>query len=124
MSGIVIIEEDPLMRSLLAEWLSAEGYRVHAVAGDDTHKPARVDLVIADVYMPRHLGVERVRAARTSYPGAPIIAMSGQFHAGLDCGGPTAQALGVDRVIAKPFGRGALLLAVRSMIGSPALDTG
>ena len=30
MSSIVIIEEDKLMRGLLMEWLSAEGYSVRA----------------------------------------------------------------------------------------------
>jgi two-component system chemotaxis response regulator CheY len=78
--------------------------------------------VIVDVYMPRALGVERLRSARRAYPGVPIIATSGQFRAGLDCAGSTAQALGVDRVIAKPFGRNALLDAVRSVIGLRVLN--
>ena len=123
MSRIVIIEHDLLMHSLLAEWLNAEGYRVHGLADDNAQTPP-VDLVIVDVYMPRDLGVERLRSARRAYPSVPIIAISGQFRAGLDCAGPTAQALGVARVIAKPFGRKALLHAVRSVIGLPVLETG
>ena len=124
MSRIVIIEYDLLIRSLLAEWLTADGYRVHGLAEDNAQTPPPVDLVIVDVYMPRGLGVERLRSARRAYPGVPIIAISGQFRAGLDCAGATAQALGVDRVIAKPFGRKALLHAVRSVIGLPVLATG
>jgi DNA-binding response OmpR family regulator len=124
MSRIVIIEHDLLIRSLLAEWLTAEGYRVHGPADHNAQTPAPMDLVIVDVYMPRGLGVERLRSAQRAYPGVPIIAVSGQFRAGLDCAGPTAQALGVDRVIAKPFGRKALLDAVRSVIGVPVLDMG
>ncbi|HEY3180031.1 MAG TPA: response regulator [Casimicrobiaceae bacterium] len=122
MSRIVIIEHDPLVRSLQAEWLTAEGYRVHGLADDDAQTPPPADLVIVDVYMPRALGVERLRSARRAYSGVPIIATSGQFRAGLDCAGSTAQALGVDRVIAKPFGRNALLDAVRSVIGLPVLN--
>ena len=124
MSRIVIIEDDPLMRSLLAEWLTAEGYCVESVAGDNAQPSPSVDLVIVDVYMPRCLGVERLRSARRTYPGVPIIASSGQFRAGLDCAGPAAQALGVERVMAKPFSRETLLDAVRSLIGLPAVDTG
>ena len=124
MSRIVIIEDDPLMRSLLAEWLTAEGYGVESIAGDNAQPSPSVDLVIVDVYMPRWLGVERLRSARRAYPGVPIIASSGQFRAGLDCAGPAAQALGVERVMAKPFSREALLDAVRSVIGLPVLDMG
>ena len=123
MSRIVIIEDDPLMRSLMAEWLTAEGYAVQGVGGDNGQTPPSVDLVIVDVYMPRCLGVARLRSARRACPGVPIIAISAQFRSGLDCAGPTAQALGVDRVIAKPFGRKALLHAVRSVIGLAVLDT-
>jgi DNA-binding response OmpR family regulator len=124
MSRIVIIEHDPLMRSLLAEWLTAEGYCVHGLADDHAQTPPPADLVIVDVYMPRCLGAERLRAARHIYPEAPIIAISGQFRPGLDGAGPTAQALGVDRVIAKPFGRKALLDAVRSVVGLPVPGAG
>ena len=124
MSRIVIIEDDPLMRSLLAEWLTTEGYGVESVAGDKAQPSPSVDLVIVDVYMPRWLGVERLRSARRAYPGVPIIASSGQFRAGLDCAGPAAQALGVERVMAKPFSRETLLDAVRSVIGLRVVDTG
>jgi len=124
MSRIVIIEDDPLMRSLLAEWLTAEGYGVESIAGDNAQPSPSVDLVIVDVYMPRWLGVERLRSARRAYPGVPIIASSGQFRAGLDCAGPAAQALGVERGMAKPFSRETLLHAIRSVIGVPAIDSG
>jgi len=117
MPVVVIIEDDELMRSLLSEWLTAEGYRVDAVAHGHGRPSGPADLVIVDVYMPRHLGVERLCSARMAYPGAPIIAVSGQFRADVDGAGSAANALGVDRVIAKPFGREALLREVRSVIG-------
>ena len=124
MPSIVIIEHDPLMRSLVAEWLTADGHNVHGLADDNAQTLSPADLVIVDVYMPRARGCERLGTARRAYPGVPIIAVSGQFRAGLDTAGPTARALGVDRVIAKPFGRKALLQAVRSVIGRPVMNTG
>jgi DNA-binding response OmpR family regulator len=111
---IVILESDDLMRGLLVEWLSAEGYAVHAWDGPSPDAPRHPDLVIVDVYMPRHLGVETLRSVQCKFPGVPIIAISGQFGSGLRGDGTAACALGVRQVIAKPFGRAQLLKAVRA----------
>lgn len=125
MSNVVIIEDDALMRALLTEWLTAAGYRVRAVAGVDGATLPTVeavppaDVVIVDVYMPRQLGAERLRSTRKAYPGVPIIAISGQFRAGVDYSGPAAKALGVDSVIPKPCEREALLRVVRSATAGP-----
>lgn len=113
MSGIAIIEEDTLMRSLMSEWLIAEGYRVR---GSNDANDAPADLVLVDLYMPRCRGSERLDAARKAHPGVPIVAISAQFWAG--CADSTAQALGVAHAIAKPFGRDTLMRVVRSVIGS------
>ena len=117
MSGIVVIEEDKLMRGLLVEWLSAEGYSVRAAAPDDAHASDNPDLVIVDVYMPRHEGANRLRAVKAAHPETPLIAISGQFRPGLAGSCTAAEALGVRQVIAKPFSRRDLLAAVHSAIG-------
>ena len=112
MPGIVIIEQDKLMRGLLIEWLSAEGYSVRA---DDTEGvaqfPTRTDLVIVDVYMPRHEACQMLRAVKAAYPETPLIAISGQFRTGLVGSCTAADALGVHQVIAKPLTRRDLLAA-------------
>jgi DNA-binding response OmpR family regulator len=124
MSNVVIYEENDLMRSLLAEWLSEAGYRVHAVASHDLQgggladgRPA--DLVIVSVSMPKHAGAQLVREVQATHPGTPLIAISGQFLPGLSANGAIAQALGVQQVIAKPLTRVDLLGAVRAIIGVP-----
>jgi CheY-like chemotaxis protein len=116
-SGIVIIEEDKLMRELLVEWLSAEGYSVRAAAPGDAQVPDKADLVIVDVYMPRHEGANRLRAVEAAYPATPLIAISGQFRSGLLGPCTAAAALGVRQVIAKPFTRRDLIAAVHGVIG-------
>ena len=68
MSHIAIIEEDTLMRELLAEWLSAEGYSVRTAAPGDASAQDGADLVIVDVYMPRHEGAARLRAVVLDEP--------------------------------------------------------
>jgi CheY-like chemotaxis protein len=117
MSDIVIIEEDKLMRGLLAEWLSAEGYSVRAAAACDSRCADRTNLVIVDVYMPRHAGAEKLDAVKAAHPRTPLIAISGQFRSGLAGSCTAAEALGVRQVIAKPFSRRDLLAAVHSVIG-------
>jgi len=119
MSGIVIIEDDELMDALLKEYLSEAGYRVCPGALSETTADAAPDLVILDVFMPRSMGVDRLRAVRAAHPGTPLIAISGQFCSGLARCGTTANALGVERVVAKPFNRDELLDAVRAVIGPP-----
>jgi DNA-binding response OmpR family regulator len=127
MSTIVIYEADDLMRGLLQEWLTGAGYRVIADApcvqlphgcGPLPHREA--DLVILNICMPKLSGSRVTDEIRAAHPGTPMIAISAQFRAGLSTAGATAQTLGVAQVIAKPLARGALLAAVRAIIGPAA----
>jgi len=121
MAAIAIFEHDALMRALMTEWLTAEGYAVTGASGDEAPAPSSVGAVVVDVFMPRQRGADQVRAARAAYPGVPIVAISGQFRPGVRCEGSTAGALGADRVVAKPFDRQTLLHAVCSLIGPPVV---
>jgi DNA-binding response OmpR family regulator len=121
MARISIYEENDLMRALLREWLNEAGYRdVCPSAARGGQRGGTADLVIVSICMPRQAGVELVREIQLAHPGKPLIAISGQFRAGLSTAGATAQALGVQRVIAKPLSRVELLEAVRAMIGAPS----
>jgi DNA-binding response OmpR family regulator len=115
---ILIYEEDHLTRNLLREWLCEAGYRVRNGALRET-QDSPTALVIASVYMPKQSGSRWVRDVQAAHPGTPLIAISGQFRSGLCADGPTARALGVQQVIAKPLIRADLLAAVRGMIGTP-----
>jgi DNA-binding response OmpR family regulator len=119
MKHIVIYEEDDLTRALLLEWLSEAGYSVCYGALCDAHRDSSADLVIVSVFMPKHAGAQWVREVQEAHPGIPLIAISGQFRAGLSAGGATAQSLGVRQVIAKPLIHRDLLEAVQAIIGAP-----
>ncbi len=110
MTDIAIYEE---------EWLSEAGYRVSADAPHLLERAVAADLVIVSVYMPKQAGVMLIRAIQSAHPGTPLIALSGQFRSGLSAAGATADALGVQQVIAKPLAREDLLHAVCAMIGPP-----
>jgi DNA-binding response OmpR family regulator len=115
---IAIYEEDDLTRDLLRQWLTEAGYRVHTgtACGEGA---GTADLVIVNVYMPKHAGVQCIRAIQAAHPNTPLIAISAQFRSGLSAAGAAAQTLGVQQVIAKPLVRAHLLEAVRAMIGAP-----
>jgi DNA-binding response OmpR family regulator len=120
MPDIVIIEGDELMSALLGDCLTEAGYRVRTDgAGESEAGPP--DLLIVDVYMPRSSGPEAVRKARAVHPETPIIAISGQF---CSYSAACAEALGVKRVVPKPFKRDELLDAVRAVIGPPTRSRG
>jgi DNA-binding response OmpR family regulator len=116
---IVIYEEDTLTRALLQEWLSQARYRVHVGRSHDPPLNRPADLVIANVYMPKHAGARWARDIYAAHPNSPIIAISAQFRSGLCTAGETAHSLGVQQVVAKPLVRAHLLEAVRGIIGAP-----
>lgn len=118
-SSIVIIENDDPMRGLLKEWLTAAGYTVRERKLRELPADERADVVIVDLYMPRHAGFEIVRAVKQAYPGAAVIAMSAQVSPGLADSSRAAQALGAQWLIAKPFTREDLLGAVRAVLERP-----
>jgi CheY-like chemotaxis protein len=80
-----------------------------------------VDLVITDIFMPRHEGIETIKQIR-KISALPIIAMSGVpamegTHLA-DSFDPliAAQQLGADMAIRKPFTSDALIAAVDEML--------
>jgi DNA-binding response OmpR family regulator len=114
---IVIYEEDPQTRALLKEWLVQAGFQVRLGEAQGACGDAPCSLVILSVCMPKHAGAQCVRATQAAHPGTPVIAISGQFRAGLTRDGATAQALQVQQVVAKPLSRQELLAAVHGIIG-------
>jgi DNA-binding response OmpR family regulator len=118
MRNIELFEDDSLMRELLREWLTQAGYHVRVAGPREGPSQGPADLVIASIYRPKHAGAEFVQSIRSTHPGTPIIAISGQFRSGLCEAGATARALGVQQVIAKPLDRSDFLESVRAMIGA------
>jgi DNA-binding NtrC family response regulator len=119
MKQIVIYEDDYLTRTLLQEWLSEAGYSVYLSTLREANFKETPDLVIVSVYMPKHAGAQCIGDIKKTHPGAPLIAISGQFRSGLSAAGAAAQSLGVQQVIAKPLIHRDLLEAVQGIIGMP-----
>ena len=78
--GILIADDDPVARDLLAEVLAKEGYRVRAAAGGreclELARSGPVDLALLDLRMPDLDGLEVLRQIQALHPGAPILILT------------------------------------------------
>lgn len=105
-SRILIVDDDALIRQLLALILRSAGYSIlEAENGKDALDKLRetaIDLVITDLRMPQMDGIELTRELRTypSYEHVPVIMLTSDFQGYKRHEGEQA---GVNGWIAKPF---------------------
>jgi CheY-like chemotaxis protein len=118
---VLLAEDEPSVRSLIATVLEQAGYTV-LVAEDGRHalqvgqQAPRVDLLVSDVRMPHLGGVELARQLRAIWPGLEVILMSGYP----DIDAVNAHENGLeDALLAKPFGTAQLLDRVRIALDRP-----
>jgi CheY-like chemotaxis protein len=80
---ILVVEDEVLVRALIAEELRAAGCAVAEAGNADAaldyiRAGGRVDLVFSDVQMPGSLnGLQFAERVRVDYPGIPVILTSG-----------------------------------------------
>jgi DNA-binding response OmpR family regulator len=120
MSRILVIDDDPDMRSLLEENLKRSGYQVE-IARDGAEGLAQfeahpADLVVTDLYMPNKGGLETIIELRRRVSNLPIIAISGTGAA--DKMLSIAEKFGAFERIHKPFTSQELLAAVQKGLAS------
>jgi CheY-like chemotaxis protein len=122
-SEILVVDDDRLIRSLVADWLTEAGYSVRqAHNGVDALASLRAGqarLLITDMHMPSMNGAETLAVLSREFPALPVVAMSGHFSAGIEFTPQTALELGARKTLAKPFTRDDLLAAVHELIGTP-----
>lgn len=109
---ILVVEDEFLIRMLLADELRDVGYQViEAVNADealDVLRGVTPDAIITDVRMPGSIdGMGLLAVVRQRSPDLPVIMMSA--HADPD----DAVAAGASQFLAKPFRVGAIVEAVR-----------
>ena len=113
---ILVVEDDPTVRSFIEEYLGSQGYRMSGARDGTTmrHIFAKqdVDLVILDLMLPGEDGLELAREIR-SESDVPIIMVTGRADivdrvVGLE--------IGADDYIPKPFEARELLARVRSVL--------
>ena len=114
---ILVVDDEPMVRALIARALSDEGYEVVAVAnGDDALDAARravvtFDLIVTNNYMPGLNGPELVARVRQDFPSLPVLHIDDISRKRVDKGLPEDVP-----TVYKPFSVATLREAVRRLL--------
>ena len=114
---ILVVDDEPRMRKLVKDFLSAKGYEVlEAADGEEAVERFMADreiaLLILDVMMPKMDGWEVVKAVR-QYSRVPIIMLTAR---GEERDELLGFKLGVDEYISKPFSPKILVARVEALL--------
>jgi len=115
--GVLVVDDEPAIRTLLQAILSPLGYTVHAAASgaealtvlEDTCTD--VDLVLLDCQLPGEDGISILRAVRELRPELPVILQTGHPTRDIEA---RLGDLKVHGVIEKPFRVDSLCSALES----------
>lgn len=111
---ILVIDDDPGTREALVAILDRAGYRITSLAGSDEQvetacRSRGYQVAVVDYHLPHHNGLEVARRLKECMPDCRILLISAEL--------PAIQKLSedaalVDRFLAKPFSKEAILEAV------------
>lgn len=80
---ILIVDDEPMLRTLGTHLLQAQGYQVLSAADGllalAALKDSLPDIIISDLSMPNMDGFELLSVVRRRFPLIPVIAISGEF---------------------------------------------
>jgi len=114
---VLVVEDEPQMRSMLADNLEFEGYRVTAVASGEEALAAMTSqqfaLLLVDMMLPGMSGFDVCQALRARGNHVPIVVLTALTEErdrvrGLD--------VGADDYVSKPFSVRELLARVRAQV--------
>lgn len=122
MSHVLVVEDDPHIRDLVALHLGLEGLTCTAVADGRealaTLDARAFDLVVLDVMLPGVDGLTICRAMRRSGPntGTPVLMLTAR---GEEADKVLGLETGADDYLAKPFGIREFVARVRALLRRP-----
>ncbi len=113
---ILFVEDDPDIRSLVADFLEHNGYRVSvAKDGRDMDRAldvSRIDLLILDIMLPKEDGLSLCRRVRAS-SNIPIIMLTARAS---EVDRVVGLEIGADDYLTKPFSTHELLARIRALL--------
>jgi CheY-like chemotaxis protein len=116
---ILVVDDEPMVRALIARALSDEGYEVVAVANGRAaldaarNSEATFDLIVTNNYMPGLTGAELIAQVRKDFPGLPILHINDVARRDREPKLPSDVP-----TIYKPFSTAALRKAVKQLLRS------
>ena len=117
MNSILIIDDEPSIRTILKEILEDEGYTIHT-AGDGFEglhllKTTKVELVLLDIWLPRMGGIDVLKEIKKEFSEIEVIVISG--HANVDIA-VNAIKIGAFDFIEKPLDMDRVLNLTRNAL--------
>ena len=113
---ILVVDDDPALRDLLAEYLDANGFAVEAVGDGAAMRRAlgcgMPDAIVLDLMLPGEDGLSLARDLRT-YSAVPILMLSAR---GEEIDRVVGLEVGADDYLTKPFGPRELLARLRALL--------
>jgi DNA-binding NtrC family response regulator len=121
MARILVIDDEPDIRTLLNDVLTGEGHEVEVAAdgreGLAAQRARPADLIITDIFMPVQEGIETIIELQRDFPAIKVIAMSGGGNRARSLDYlPTASQFGAVRTLPKPFDIDVMLALVRELL--------
>ena len=123
---ILIVDDEPLIHSLMSEVLTLWGHRPRSAESADAAlrelEKHSCDLVITDIRMPRMDGLELAALLRRLYPRTKLVIMTGHL---LDLAGVDLDRLQISAFLGKPFTNAELRRAIDKCAAkvAPGLET-
>ncbi|MFI9505603.1 response regulator transcription factor [Nocardia sp. NPDC052566] len=122
---VLVVEDDPNVRSTLNQLLRFEGYRVllaeDGLAALTLIERDRPDMAVVDVVMPELDGLSLCRRLRRNGDRLPILVLTARDQVGDRVAGLDA---GADDYLAKPFATDELLARLRALLRRSAPEPG
>ena len=124
MALILIIDDEPQIRSMLKLMLERDGYEVaeapDGIEGIRIFRQNPADLIITDLIMPNKDGIGVIIDLKKEFPNVKIIAMSGGGLNKPEGYLKGAKKLGAACTLTKPIDRGEMLRAIKDVLKSPS----
>ena len=114
---ILVVDDDPEIRKLLARYIESQGFRVLLAANcrelHDRLASHHVDLIVLDVMLPDGSGLEACRDLRAQRSNVPIILLTALKE---DVDRIIGLEIGADDYLGKPFNPRELIARVRAVL--------